>query len=245
MINITEKYETQIKEMVDACHRLGELGYVTSSGGNISYRVDNELILITPTKTPKRTMRFEDICAIDINGNIVYAAKGKKPTGETPLHTYIMRRRPDVSVVVHAHPPILTGFAIAGDSILSEPFLPEPVIEIGPLLLIPYAEPLSEELANMLDKYIEDSNAFLMENHGVLICGHSVFETVEQLQMAECMALSVLVAMQLKNPKPIKSSDLKRLDNVIKQRSLPIPAAKGKFASIAQLYEKGFSKACK
>ena len=75
------KYKEQIQELVTACHRCGELNYVTSAGGNLSVRVDDNVLLITPTKTLKRTMRFEDICVIDLDGNILFAPEGKKPTG--------------------------------------------------------------------------------------------------------------------------------------------------------------------
>ena len=238
MIDIKKRFEMQIREMIEACHRLGELGYVTSLGGNISYRVEDNVILITPTKTPKRTMQFEDICAVDSDGNTIYAPEGKKPTGETPLHTRIMKRRPDVSAVVHAHPPVLTGYAIAGNDILSKPFLPEPVLEVGPLLLVPYAEPVSNELADMFEPYIDNSNAFLMVNHGALICGKSVFEAVEQLQMMECMAYSVLVSLLLGNAQPLSEAAMKGIDNVIAAHSLQPAGGTGKFQSVGQLFKR-------
>ena len=108
MNGIQRKYKRKIDELVAACHRLAELGYVTSAGGNLSLRVEENLLLITPTKTAKRIVAFEDICAIDLHGNIVYSPKNKKPTGETPFHTRIMCKRPDIKAIVHAHPPILT-----------------------------------------------------------------------------------------------------------------------------------------
>lgn len=69
MIDIQAGYENEIHELVNTCHRLAELGYVTSAGGNLSLRVEDNLLLITPTKTAKRTMTFNDICAVDLNGN--------------------------------------------------------------------------------------------------------------------------------------------------------------------------------
>ena len=115
------KYENEIIELVHASHRLAELGYVTSAGGNLSLRTKDNLILITPTQTPKRLVRFEDICIVNLNGESVFVPEGKKPTGETPFHIRIMNKRPDIRSVVHAHPPLLTGFAIADSSLLAEP----------------------------------------------------------------------------------------------------------------------------
>lgn len=231
-------YRHEIEEIVEACHRLAELGYVTSSGGNISLRVDNNILLITPTKTPKRLMKAEDICAVDLNGDTLYSPDGKKPTGETPLHALIMRRRPEVKAVIHAHPPVLTGFAIAGSDLLAKPILPEPVLEVGPALLVKYATPISEELSRQFEDVVEESNCFLMENHGVTLCNvNSVFEAAEQIQMMESMAISVITALRLESFKPLTKEQTKELDNVIKQRGLTIPGRKGKYDSVTSLYK--------
>lgn len=221
---ITKLYKNEIRMLTEACHRCGELGYVTSSGGNLSVRVEENLVLITPTKTPKRYMTEEDICAVDLEGRIVYAPEGKKPTGETPFHTRIMRLRPDIKAIVHAHPPVLTGFAIAHTDILSKAILPEPIIEVGPILNVKYATPLSDELSENFDKVIKKSNGFLMENHGALICStKDVREAVEQMQMIEAMATSVVVAGCVGGVELIPGSYVKELEDVITVRSLPFP----------------------
>ena len=234
---LQETYKVQIEELVAACHRCAELNYVTSSGGNLSYRVDENKILITPTKTLKRTMRFEDICVIDLEGNILYASEGKKPTGEWPFHTRIMKKRPDIKAIAHAHPPILTGFAIANDGMMERPFLPEPIIEVGPILMVPYETPLSEALSKQFDAVIDKSNGFLMENHGALFCSPiSIEDAVELLNMSECMAESVLVAKLLGNAKTIPTRYVKETDEVIAIRNLKMPGAEGKYKSASELY---------
>ncbi len=237
MNQIQEKYKKEIEELVNACHRCAELNYVTSSGGNLSMRVEENIILITPTKTLKRTMKFEDICVMKLDGEIVYAPDGKKPTGEWPFHTRIMRKRTDIKAIVHAHPPILTGYAIANNGIMEKPFLPEPVIEVGPLKMVPYAAPLSEELSENFDAVIGRSNGFLMENHGALFCSPiGIEDAVELLNMSECMAESVLVAKLLGNAKPMESKDVKEMDGVIAARSLKIPGENDGFRSASELY---------
>lgn len=235
-MNIREKYAKEIKQLTNACHRLGELGYVTSSGGNLSMRVAEDVILITPTKTPKRFMREEDICAVNLRGETVYAPDGKKPTGETTFHVRIMNMRPDVCAIVHAHPPILTGFAVARSNILSKAILPEPVIEVGPMLNVEYATPLSEELSQNFDKVIKKSNGFLMENHGALICNpNDIDEAVEQMQMFEAMAQSVVVAKVLGNVEFISKDEVLDLENVIKIRNLSFPGSEN--TSLLDVYD--------
>ncbi|MEI8200838.1 MAG: class II aldolase/adducin family protein [Eubacteriales bacterium] len=238
MNEIQKKYQVQIEQIVEACHRLAELGYVTSSGGNLSIRVEEDLIWITPTKTSKRIMKFDDICAVNLKGDIIFAPNGKFPTSETPFHTRIMKKRPDVTVVIHAHPPVMTGFAIANSDLLAKPVLPEPIMEVGPALIVKYATPGSEELSKEFEAVIDDSNCFLMENHGVVLCGTTdIFEAVEQFQMMECMAVSVITALQLGNYKTIPEHYFKDMDHVIAQRNVAIPGAKGKYNSATELFK--------
>ncbi|GHV81428.1 hypothetical protein AGMMS49944_32190 [Spirochaetia bacterium] len=163
----------------------------------------------------------------------VYAPEGKKPTGETPFHVRIMRKRPDIKAIVHAHPPILTGFSIAGSGLLQKPFLPEPILEVGPIMSVAYDTPLSEQF----DRVIDLSDGFLMENHGALFCSpFSITDAVERLQMTECMAHSILVASLLGNAKPIADKYVKEIDEVIKIRNLPMPGKPGLFSSISMMY---------
>lgn len=228
MTDFQKKYESQIAELAAAANKLAQVGFVTSQGGNLSLRADENTVLITPTKVAKADVKFEDICAVDMSGNVLYAKPGRKPTGEWPFHVRIMNKRPDVKGVVHAHPPILTGFAIAGGDWLQRPFLPEPAIEVGPMIMVPYAEPLSDELARNFDAVIEKSNGFLMENHGaVMISPEGVMRALEFLEMMEAAAKSIIVAKILGNPKNIPLHDVDRLENVLKVRDMPLPGKPG------------------
>lgn len=234
---LQETYSAQIEELVKASNRLSALGYVTSQGGNLSLRADEQAILITPTKVAKRDIRFDDICIIDPEGRVLFATPGRKPTGEWPFHTRIMQNRPDVRGIVHAHPPILTGFAIAGGDWLQRAFLPEPVIEVGPMILVPYAEPLSEELAMRFDKVIGKSNGFLMENHGALMVSkEGPWRALEFLEMMEAQATSILVAQALGNPKTIPMKDVLCLENVLRIREMPLPGKPGVVNSLGDIY---------
>lgn len=236
MNELQKKYEREILEIVDACRRCSELEYVTSSGGNLSVRAQEGVILITPTKTPKRKMQFEDICIIDEDGNEIFFPEGKKPTGETPFHIRIMKNRPDIKAIVHAHPPIITGFAIARSQELSKAILPEPVIEVGPMLNVKYAAPLSEELSREFDEVIHKSNGFVMENHGALVCSeNSITEAVDHLEMYEAMAKSIVVSKVLGNTAVLNAEDVEQLQNVADIRSLSRPGGDN-LKSLVEIY---------
>ena len=165
------------------------------------------------------------------------ARKDKETDLEGPFHTRIMKNRPDVKAIAHAHPPILTGFAIANDGMMEKPFLPEPIIEVGPILMVPYETPLSEALSMQFDAVIDKTNGFLMENHGALFCSPiSIEDVVELLNMSECMAESVLVAKLLGNAKTIPNHYVKEMDEVISIRNLKMPGATDKYHSASELY---------
>lgn len=239
MHDLQIKYRPQIEEITEAAIRLGELGYVTSHGGNLSYRVDRDLVLITATKTLKRKLTFDDIVIIDFNCRLLFAAAGRKPTGESPFHLRILKSRPDLNAVIHAHPPVLTGFSISNPDLLSRPFLPEPVFEVGPVLPVDYAEPLSEELAGNFDRVIHRANAFLMKNHGFLICSRDgVLRALEMLEMVETSAYSLLVALSAGKVNEISETEIQKLERTLKVRALPLPGAPGAVNSLRELYFK-------
>lgn len=237
MHKLQKKYSVEITEITEAAVRLGEMGYVTSHGGNLSYRVDENVVLITPTKILKRKLTFEDIVIIDFEGNVLYASDKRKPTGESPFHLRIMKNRPDVNAVIHAHPPVLTGFSIGNPEILTRPHLPEPVMEVGPVLPVEYAEPLSEELARAFDRVIHKANAFLMKNHGFLICSAvGAGRTMEMLEMMETTAYSLFVALGVGKVSEISEKGVKDLEKTIKTRDLSFPGAPGKLKTLTKLY---------
>lgn len=231
------RYISEATELVKACKKISELGYVTSQGGNLSYRVDDDAILITPTKVPKGNIEVEDVVIINNTNDILYANEGRKPTGEAPFHTHVLNIRTDFKALVHAHPPEITGLAIAHSNLLSRPLLPEPIIEVGPVLPVPYKEPLSEALANAFTSVIHKSNAYLMLNHGILLGSvDSIGRAVELLEMVEATAKSARIAAALGKVVEIPKEEVKNLENTIKTRGLAMPGAPGENESLVDLY---------
>jgi L-ribulose-5-phosphate 4-epimerase len=234
---LQQQYQEQIQELVDACVRVAELGYVTSHGGNLSYRVDGSVVLITPTKVAKRKIKFDDVCIIDMDGNVLFAKEGRKPTGETPFHLRIFKKRPDVKGIVHAHPPVMTGFAIASTDLLALPTLPEPIIEVGPMLTVDYEEPLTEALAQAFDDKLDYGNAFLMKNHGALVVStESVERALDFFEMMEAAAKSLLVAKLLGGVDTLSKEDVENLERTMKTRNLPMPGAPGRVSGLVELF---------
>jgi L-fuculose-phosphate aldolase len=237
MNELQKKYESQIEELAETSRRLGELGFVTSHGGNLSYKVDDDVILITPTKVLKRKIRFEDIIIITNEGKELYSAADRKKTGETPMHVHLYKIRPDINALVHAHPPVLTGFSMTDCNILARPLLPEPIIELGPILPVNYAEPISDALAAEFDTVVEKSNAWLMKNHGIIIAStEGVGRTLDLLELAEAQAISVRTGLAVGKINEIPRDEVKNLENTIRIRNIPRVGDPRKIKSLIDIY---------
>ncbi len=184
------------QQVIDVCHRVYNKGWVASNDGNVSVRVDHERVLCTPTGVSKGLLTPDDLCVIDMDGEKVEGAGDRKPSSEMKVHLMAYKERSDVSGVVHAHPPYGTGYALAGLS-LGECKLPEVIIQLGTIPLTQYGLPGTDELPDKMREYIHQSDAFLMELHGVFTVGRGVLDSYFKMETVEHFAKIDFIARQL------------------------------------------------
>lgn len=184
------------QQIVDACHRVYAKGWVASNDGNLSVRIDGERVLCTPTGVSKGLIVAEDLCVIDMDGKKLEGAAHRKPSSEMKVHLMAYRERPDVVSVVHAHPPYATGYALAGLD-LGECKLPEVVIALGTIPLTKYGLPGTDDLPDKIREFVHQSDAFLMELHGVLTVGQDVMNAYFKMETVEHFAKIDFIARQL------------------------------------------------
>src|ERR1700722_1427855 len=142
-----------------------ERGYVPSTDGNISVRLDSRRVLTSPTGISKGLMTPDDLVITDLEGKKISGRRN--PSSELPMHLLIYRRRPDVFAVCHAHPPTATGYAAAGLP-LNKAIVSEVVLSLGCIPVAPYATPGTPELSSALEPFVQNYDALLMANHGVV-----------------------------------------------------------------------------
>lgn len=235
---LQKKYKTQIEEMVCVCHELAAARHVTSHGGNLSWRVSENEILITPTKVAKGRMAFEHIVIVAPDRSVLCAEGGMKPTGEIYTHLLIYGKRPDARSVIHAHSPWLTALALSKPELMQKAFLPEPAIEVGPVAVTDYAAPISEALAATFEPFLEKHNAFLMRNHGVIaLCVEGIRRCFDLLEMLETTAKTVAVAEMLGGARPLTRQQISELTDIVRARGLPMPGLPGRNTDLGALYE--------
>ena len=224
-------YSEQIHQLVEACRAIGAKGLTSSSGGNLSLRLPDGNVLITPTGMPKEQVTAETVCILDPDGNPLFLPEGSRPTSETPLHIMALKARPDVKAVIHAHPVMRCAFAVAQTRLLEQPFYPEEAMEIGPIVKVPYEEPSCDRLAKRLSEYIHISNGYLLENHGaVVLSQQSVADAVERMYLMEATAKSVYYAARLGTLRALSYDEVRTLEALkavrgLTDRALPISEA--------------------
>lgn len=231
-----EKHSEEVRSFVRVCQRLSELMYVTAHGGNLAWKLEEEVILITPTCVNKGLVSPESVVFIDLEGKILQGTH--KSTGETPMYLNFFGQRPDISTVIHCHPPATGAFAVTSmANLLERPVFPETTTEVGPVAVVPYGEPLTKRLADNFLPFLKKYNAFIMANHGLVIMSPKDMDwTMMMIELLEMTALSLTYAAAMGDVREIGEEDVKNLDNVMKARNLPMFGAPGVNSSLHDLY---------
>src|SRR5208282_3706998 len=198
-------------EIVQYGRLLHESGFVAATDGNLSVRLDERRLLVTPTCISKGRMRASDIVMEDKNGKRL--AGRRRDTSEIGMHLLIYRLRPDVRGIVHAHPPTATGFAASGYD-LNRPLVCEGVVGLGSIPLARYGTPGTPELTDALEPLIPRHDAILMANHGVVTFGSSVESAYMKMETVEHFAKIALVTHLLGHEQPLGEKEVEKLHEV-------------------------------
>jgi L-fuculose-phosphate aldolase len=202
----TEREHRQ--DIVEVGRMVWQKGWVAANDGNISIRLDRERILATPTGVCKGRMHPEDLIVCDMQGGKIEGRKER--TSEIAMHLTIYGLRADVSAVVHAHPPVATGYATAGRP-LNLALLPEVVIGMGCVPLAEYGLPGTPELTDPMLPLIPKYDALLMGNHGAVCYGEDVWKAYFRMETVEHFARIALVAELLGGPRVLPRSEVDKL----------------------------------
>lgn len=182
-----EGYKRQVVRYAQQAEREGLCRH---RSGNFSVN-DKETgyIVITPTGMDRAEMLPEDVVVIDMQGRVVEALTGKKPTSESMMHIAVYKARPDVGAIVHTHSKNATAFAV-----MNKP-IPAIVYELfllgckkGYIPVAPYGRPGTKELAQSVLKPLEISDVALMQAHGVIAVAKDLKEALLRASYVEELA---------------------------------------------------------
>jgi ribulose-5-phosphate 4-epimerase/fuculose-1-phosphate aldolase len=205
------KYEAIRKQVLDAILEAVDLGLVKGTSGNISLRDDTEdVVAITPSGIAYKTMREEDITIIDLSGKWL---EGKyKPSSEFPMHTAVLRARPDIKATVHTHGMFATIMAMGDEEL--QPVTP-PQCEFTPVHIVPFTMPGSDNLADIVVKTLGSGRAVLLKNHGMFCCGKNMKAAMAAAIYTEEMAATTYYAKTLGVYQPMPDEAIRKMQALI------------------------------
>ena len=208
-------------DIVEVGRRMYARGYTASNDGNISVRYGADRLLMTPKSVCKGFMSPDMMCVTDMEGRKLQG--DRDPSTEMLMHLEVYRQRPDVRAVVHAHPPIATGFAVAGIP-LDRAVLAEVLTTLGSIPIAEYATPSTTELPNAVRKYIKAHDGMLLANHGALTVGSELFAAYFKMETIEHFAKISLVARLLGRENLIAREEVLRLQELRGTYGIKAPA---------------------
>lgn len=180
--------EQLLRSAVVECGRVCyERHLTTSNDGNISVRLDENLILITPSGISKGRMESSDLIVMDLQAKVHQTKKDRRPSSETPMHLEVYKQRPDVRAVIHAHPVFATALTVAGFDFPAD-VLPEVMLTLGDVPVSAYATPSSHEDADIIRPLIREYDAILLRQHGSLTVGKDLEDPLVILERIEHVA---------------------------------------------------------
>jgi L-fuculose-phosphate aldolase len=207
--------------IVEVGRRLYARSYTASNDGNISVRLGADRLLMTPKSVCKGFMTPDMMCVTDLDGRKLQG--DRDPSSEMLMHLEVYRQRPDAQAVVHAHPPIATGFAVAGIP-LNRAVLAEVLTTLGSIPIAEYATPSTAELPAAVGKYIKAHDGMLLANHGALTVGADVFGAYYKMETIEHFAKISLVARLLGGENLIAREEVERLQGLRATYGIKAPA---------------------
>ena len=211
-MSTSKKYKTERKEVARFMRRLYRHGLTTTSGGNISLRISDNLIAITPSATDKGSMKWEEVGLLTMEGENL--TPDLKPSIESEMHLSIYRKK-GVKAIVHAHPTFATAFTAMKNrinikltaeacAILEEPFF------------VPYALMGTKKLAELVANHIDKSDILLLENHGILTIGANLLLAFDKIEVLENAARMTLIVDFAGKKKSLSKEKIKEIEKLFK-----------------------------
>lgn len=176
--------------ILEVGRRMYTKNFVAANDGNISCKVDHDIIWTTPTGVSKGFMDEDMLVKMRLDGTVL-SAGSLKPSSEVKMHIRVYNENPEVMGVTHAHPPLCTSFAIAGIG-LDRAIYPEALVNLGTVPCVHYETPGSQGIPDSIAPYCKDYNAVLLGNHGALSWGKSLMEAFFRLEAMEHYAMVLM-----------------------------------------------------
>lgn len=193
-----KRFASERKAVADLMGRLYTCRLTTTSGGNISLRLSDNLFCITPSKLDKANLVGDKIAIVTMDGENL--TPDLPLSIESEMHRQVLLTRPDIQAVVHAHPCYASAFTAMKRPINTR-LLAESWFLIEEPAFAPYARMGTVDLAKTVATSLEHANVVLMENHGVLTVGQTLLEAFDLIEVLENSAKMTFITETLASTK--------------------------------------------
>lgn len=202
------QYESLRQTVLDAVFEAVNQGLVHGTSGNVAMRDDDsKVIAITPSGIEYTGMTAGDIALCDFE-TLEWIDGPYKPSSELPMHSAVMKARPEIRATVHTHSMYATILAMGENPAPLLPITP-PHCEFTPVGIVPFALPGSEDAAlNIVKTLGSDGLACLIKNHGMMTCGKDMNQAMHATVYVEEMAQTTCIAKMLGTYEPMKEEDI-------------------------------------
>lgn len=203
-------YQEVREQICDICYKMWQLGWVAANDGNVSVKLDDDLFLATPTGISKSFITPEKLILVNQKGEVQGESNGLRPSSEIKMHMRCYAERPDITSVIHAHPPGATGFAVAHKPMDMYNMI-EDVSVIGSVPLTPYGTPSTYEVPEAIAPYLQEHDVMLLENHGALAVGADLITAFYRMESLELWAKITINAVILGGSHDISRENIQKL----------------------------------
>jgi len=221
-VDISDVRHPLREDLVEVARLCYQRRYICGTEGNFSIRLGENLILTTPASSCKGRLKPDELVLTDATGKPV-DPNGRRPSTELAMHLTAYNKRPDINAIVHAHPTVAVGFTVAGQS-LAKCVLPEVVCTLGSIPVAPYATPSTDEVSQSIADLVTTYDALVLDHHGALALGKDIWDAYYKLETLEHHAETMFVAHMLGGVKPLRSTQVEKLLDIVGVYGLKKPA---------------------
>lgn len=196
-------------EIIQICRRLHEKNMLAGADGNVSFRISDSQILMTPTRKHKGFLEERDIAVITLDNQIVSG----EPSGERLMHLAVYKKVPEAKCVVHAHPPTAIAWSVAHPELKELPgdSLSEVILSVGNVPIASYARPGTKEMGEAIEKFLPENRVMILSRHGALAWGEDLQEAYNGMERIEAISVILKLAKDLGGLTSLPLEELKYL----------------------------------
>lgn len=203
------------EKIVEVCQRLHAKNMLAAADGNVSFRVSDDEILITPSGVSKAHMPVNEMAILNLSGDVLQG----KPSSERLMHLSVYQKCPEAKAVVHAHPPHAIAWSIAKPDLkfLPDDCMSELILATGGIPFVPYARPSTQDMGDHLLEFLPQYRAMILSRHGALTWGESLEEAYLGMERLEHASQILFLAEKLGGIHSLPASEVENLRNMRKE----------------------------